>query len=101
MTTIASTNVMRIILDLYKRTFSFEVGNNRLSCLVSVHSGILGIFVGNLCVVGHYIDNRQIVTESYLKVIRVVCRCNLYNAGTKIHFDVVVGNNGDFAFNQR
>ena len=92
---------MRIVLDLYQCAFGFEVGDNRLSCLVSVHSGILGIFVGNLCIVGHYIDNRQIMTESYFEVIRVVGRCNLYNAGTEIHFNIVVGNNGNFALNQR
>ena len=32
------------------------------------------------------------MTLSYLKIVRVMCRCDLYNTGTKFHIYIIIGN---------
>ena len=42
------------------------------------------------------LDHRQIVTLPDRKVIRVMCRCDFYTAGTLFRVGVLIGNNRDF-----
>ena len=92
---------MAVVLDLYQCTLCFQIFNNCLSCLIAIHAGILRICVHDLCIIGHHVDNFQIVPQPHFKVVRVVCRCDLYHAGSEVHFHIIVCHNGDLTVYQR
>ena len=84
---------MLVILNSYKEAALFKVLNYLLSCLVSVHAGISRVVVNDLCVLCENVDDRQVMPCTYLKVVRIVCRCDLYNARTELHINIAVRNN--------
>ena len=92
---------MAVFLYFNESTLSFEVFNYLLSCLISVHSCISRIVVNNSSVVVHNVDNREIVAETYFKVVRVMCRSYLNNTCTEVHFNVIVSNDRYFTVNER
>ena len=92
---------MNVLLGLYKRAFLFKVGNNSFSCLVSVHSGVSGVVGCYFRVVCKHVYYRQVVSQSYLKVVRVVRRSDFNHAGSEIHFNVFVRHNRYLTVNNR
>ena len=92
---------MAVVLDLYQCTLCFQIFNNCLSCLITIHAGILRICVHDLCIIGHHVDDFQIVPQTHFKVVRVVCRCDLYHAGSEVHFHIIVCHNRDLTVYQR
>ena len=41
------------------------------------------------------------MTFAYLKVVRVVCGCNLNYACTEFHINIFIGNNGNLSVGKR
>ena len=98
---IASTDVVGIIFVFDERTLGFQIFNNRFSRFVAVHAGIFRVIVGNLCVGRQHVDDFQIVAKPDLKVVGVVGGRNFHDAGSEIHFHVIVGNDRNFTVNKR
>ena len=96
MTAVAGTDFMLGRLDFNKCTGVRQVFDNRLAALHEIHTGIFACLFIHEAVVGHDVDNRQVVSESYFKVVRVVRRGNFNRTGSLVHFCVRVGNNRDF-----
>ena len=92
---------MAVILYLNESAFLFKVFNYLLSCFVSVHSCILRVIVNDSCIVVHYVDNREVVAQTYFKVVRVMCRSYLNNACTEVHLNIIIGNDRDFTVYDR
>ena len=92
---------MAVIFYFNQCSFSFKVINDSLSCFISVHSGIFRIIVCDFSVISHDIDNFKVMTKSYFKVVRVMGRSNLYNACTKVHFNIIICNDRYFSVNDR
>ena len=95
MTTIAGTYIVLMVFYFQKSTFCLQVSNDRFSCLIAVHACIFRIIFYNLGIICQYIDHFQIMTKSYLKVVRVMCRCDLYNTCTKFHINIIICDNWD------
>ena len=75
---------------------SLQVFHEDLAAGHGVHALVLlgNIFI-HMTVVGHYINNRKIMPESHLEVVGVVGRGDLYNAGSELNVDIVVGHDGN------
>ena len=92
---------MAVFLYLYESAFLFQVLDYLLSCLIAVHACICGIVVNDGGVVVHYVDNGQVMTETYLEVVGVVSRSYLNNTCTEVHLNIIIGNNGYLTVNDR
>ena len=98
---IACTYIMTVIFNFYQCSLSFKISHNCFPCLISVHSGILRIIIGNFCIICHNIYNRKVMAKSYFKVIRVMGRSDFNNTCTKIHFNIIISHNRNFPVNDR
>ena len=98
---VAGADIMLMLLNSYQIAALIKILNDLLSCLISVHTCILGIIVDYLCIIGHNIDDRQIMTLSDLKVIGVMSGSDLYNARSEIHFNIFISHNGYLSAYQR
>ena len=98
---VAGADVVLVFLCLDKKSALFKILYDLLSCVVSVHSGISRVVVHYLCVLGEYIYDRQIVSCTDLKVIRVVRRGDLYNTRSEFHINIAVRNNRYLSVHQR
>ena len=98
---IAGAYVVVIVFDFYQRALSLQVFYDCLSCFIAIHAGILRIIIYNLGIIGHHVDNFQIMPQTNFEVVRVVCRCNLYHAGSKVHFYIVICYNRNLPVYQR
>ena len=99
---LAAAYVVLVRLDFNEQPLRVEVGNHRLSCLVSVHTRVLSADVlADSCIVVHHMDNGQVVALAYFKVVGVVRGGNLNAARAEFHINVIVRNNGDFSVGQR
>ena len=92
---------MLVVFNISKEAALFKVFNYFLSCLVSVHACILRIIVNYLCVLSKNVDNRQVMSFTDFKVVRVMGRSYLYDACTKLHINIAVGNNRYLSANKR
>ena len=92
---------MLVILNISKEAALFKVFNYLLSCFISVHTCILRIIVNYLCVLSKNVDNRQVMSFTNFKVVRVMGRGYFYDACTKLHINIAVGNYRNFAVQNR
>ncbi|CDC61384.1 uncharacterized protein BN660_01088 [Clostridium sp. CAG:448] len=92
---------MRVLLGAKQKTALFQIADNRFARRVAVHAGICRVVLSDMCIRRHHVQNRQIVAQSHLKVIRVMRRRDLHASGSEILFHVIIGNHGDFSPNQR
>ena len=99
--TVASADIMAVILNFNKSTFSFEIGNDSFSRFVSVHSGIFRIIINNFCIGCHHIDNRKIMAKTDFKVVRIVSRRDFNDTCSEFDINIIIRNNRDFTVNDR
>ena len=92
---------MLMIFYFQKSTFCLQICYDCLSCLIAVHACIFRVILYDLSIVCQYIDHFQIMTKSYLKVVRVMCRCDLYNTCTKLHIYIIICDDRDLTVYDR
>ena len=92
---------MVVVLDLDEVSACLKILNDKLTSLVSVHACILGIILSDLCIRCENIYNLKAMSESDLKVVRIVCRCDLNYTCTEFNINVVVCNDRDPSANER
>ena len=100
-TTVTSSYVMIVVLNFYKSALFFQIFYDGFSCFISIHARILLIFIHDFSIVCHHINNRQVMTQSNLKVIWVMCRRDFYDTGTKFHIYIIISNQRNFTVYQR
>ena len=98
---VMSSYVMTIILNLNQQSLTIQLLYDGLSGLIAIHALILSAVFIDGSIVVHHIDDRQIMTLSNLKVVRVVSRGNLNNTGSEFPVNVGVGNNGNHTIHDR
>ena len=98
---VAGAYVVSMRLHLNQIASCLQVCHNGFPGFIPIHTRILGVIRNNLGIIGHHIDYRQIMPSAHLKVVGVMGRCDLYNAGTKFHIHIAVCNHRDFSANQR
>ena len=92
---------MGMVLYLEQIALLLQILDDCFSCLIAVHAGIFAAGCGHGCIVVHDLDDWQVMAAAYLIVVRVVCRCDFDNAGTKFHVNILVADNRDFSVEQR
>ena len=100
-TTVTSSYVMIVVLNFYKSALFFQIFYDGFSCFISIHARILLIFIHDFSIVCHHINNRQVMAQSNLKVIWVMCRRDFYDTGTKFHIYIIISNQRNFTVYQR
>ena len=73
-----------------KCAFCFQIRYDCFSCLITIHTGIFWIIFYNLSIIGQDIDHFKIMTQSHLKIVRIMCRSDFYNTGTKFHIYIII-----------
>ena len=93
--TVMGAYVMGIVFNFYKQAQLIHLFDDGFSCLVSVHAlESAAVFVDGGIIV-HDVDDGQVVALSYLKVVRVVCRGDFYNTGSKFHVNIGIFYDGN------
>ena len=92
---------MIVVLNFYKSALFFQIFYDGFSCFISIHARILLIFIHDFSIVCHHINNRQVMAQSNLKVIWVMCRRDFYDTGTKFHIYIIISNQRNFTVYQR
>ena len=85
-----SAYIVAVRNHLYQETCFFKILYYKFSCLISVKSVILASRHINSRIIMHYIDFRQIMSFSYLKVVRIMCRCNLNTACSELFVNIFI-----------
>ena len=125
MATIASADIVLEWLNFLDITACFKIGNNSFSCFKSCHTCIFATiknlrfilccsarskdFIGNslvfctchMSVICESTNDREIMTKTYFKVVRVVSRSNLYNTCTLCHIRMFIAYNRNFLIKKR
>jgi hypothetical protein len=99
--TVASAYLVLDVVDLTEISALFEILKYCLTSLIAIHTRILGICIGDLCILGENDFHRKLLTASNLKVVGVVCGSDLNATGTLIELCVLVGNDRNTATYER
>ena len=100
-TAVMSTYIVYMLFYFYKQSLCFQIRYHCFSCLVTVHTIIFAARAVNGRIIVHDVDLWQIVASSYLKVIRVMGRRNLYASGSKLFIYVRIRNYRNLAVCER
>ena len=87
--------------NFYQKSQCIQVCYHGFSCLITIHACIFAAQFVNRRIVIHDIDLRQIMSLANLKVVRVVCRCDLYASGSKFFIYVRIRDHRDLTISQR
>ncbi len=79
----------------------FHIRQHFFPGFVAVKPCIRPAFAGDLCVLVNHPDQRQVVPHRRFKVIRVMCRSDLYAARAKLRICHLIQNDGNLALHQR
>ena len=90
LTSVMSAYIMAVRNHLYQETCFFKILYYKFSCLISVKSVILASRHINSCIIMHYINFTQIMSLSYLEVIRIMCRCYLYTSCSELFVNIFI-----------
>ena len=91
---------MGIILYFYKQPHFFQLFYNSSPRLIAVHPLEFPAICINRGIIVHYIDFRQLMPFSNLKVVGVMGRGNFYYTGTKFHIHIGIRYNRDLPVNK-
>ena len=99
-TTFVRADIMRVVFDAHEESHLVQFFDNLFACGIALHTRKLAaVFVDGRIVI-HNIDFRQVMTFADLKVVGVVRRRNLDNAGTKLHVDVRICHNRNLSLDK-
>jgi len=93
------SNVVYMFFDAYKVSFFFQIFYDCFSCFVAIHSGISSVSFYDGSIIIQDVDFRKIMSLSYFKVIRVMCRCDLNRTCSEFFINVSVCHDRDFSSN--
>ena len=93
--TVMGAYIMGIVFNFYKQPQLIHLFDDGFSCLVSVHAIELSTVFVDGGIIVHNVDDGQIVALSYLKVVGVMCRGDLYDTSSKFHVNVGIFYDGN------
>ena len=91
---------MCMVLYFDQIALLFQIFYDCFSCCITFHTSIFAACFGHGSVIVHYFQNWQVVTTSNFIVVRVMCRSDLNNTGTKFHINIIIANNRNLTVNQ-
>ena len=100
-TAVVGSYIMDMVYHLHQQTLLLQFLYHDLAGLVAIHACVLAAVLIDGCVVVQNIDLRQVMTLSYLEIVGVMCRGNLYYAGTKLLIYISVCDNRNLTTYQR
>ena len=98
---VVGSYVMDMVYHLHQQPLLLQFLYHDLAGLVAIHACVLAAVLIDGCVVVQNIDLRQVMTLSYLEIVGVMCRGNLYYAGTKLLIYISVCDNRNLTTYQR
>jgi len=98
---VAGSYIVGVVLHLQQIALLFQILHDGFSCLIALHACIFAAGSGHGSIIVHHLEDWQVVAASNLIVVRVVCRSDFYNAGTKFHIDIVITDNRNLTVDQR
>ena len=101
MASLMCSYIMSMLFDLNKISLFFQIFHNCSTSFIAFHTCILSAKFVDRSIIIHNINFRKIVTSSYFKVIRIMCRCNLNRTCSKLFINVSICNNRNFLIYKR
>ena len=99
--TVAVHDGVVVLLDVVEQAVLLEPLDDGLAALVTRHAGELAVALDDHRVLVKDVDLRQVVSLTHSVVVGVVSRRDLNEAGTEVGVDVVVGEDGNLAVDDR
>ena len=96
MAAVMCSYIMCMRLYLNQKPLCFKVCNKLFSALIAVHACILARPSIHGCIVIDYNNLFEIMALSYLKIVRVMCRSNLYTSGSEFFVYIGIRNYRNF-----
>ena len=91
-----------VLINLVENTGSFQVFNNFLARVETVHALILpGRMFVYFCIQRQYADRLKLVALSHCVVVEIMRGGDLHHASAELLVHIVVGDDGNFAIAQR
>ena len=76
--------------NFHEISLLFEIFYDCLSRLVAFHTCIFSAFFVDRSIIVHHIDFFQIMTFSYFKIIRVMCRSDLHRSCSELFVYIII-----------
>ena len=90
LTTVMCAYIVAVILNLNEKSHLIQFFYDGFPCCITIHTCELTTIFINGSIIIHNVDDRQIMSLTYFKVVRVMGRCNLNNACTEFHIYVSI-----------
>ena len=87
--------------NFHEISLLFKIFYDCLSRLIAFHTCVFSALFIDRSVIVHYIDLFQIMTFSYFKVIRVMCRSDLYRSCSELFVYIVIRHDRDLSVYKR
>ena len=101
MAAVMCTYIMRMWNHFNQKSLLLQFFYHNLTRFVTVHTCVFtAVFIDRTIII-HDVDLWQIVTLTNLKIVRVVCRCNLNRTCSKFFIYIVICYNRNLFVNQR
>ena len=101
MTAVMHTDIVGMWNNFYQKSLFLKIIHQCFPALVAVHSGIFSGFFIHRCIVVDDNNFFQIMTLSNLKIVRVMCRSDLYASGSKFLVYISICDHRYFAVRHR
>ena len=85
----------------YQQSQIFQIFYHCFSCFVAIHACVFSTQIVDGCIIVQDIDFFQVMTFSYFKVVRVMCRCDLYTSGSELFVYIRICDHRDLTVGQR
>ena len=100
-TTVMGSYTVTVGYYFYQQSQLFQIFHHSFSCFIAIHACIFSTQIVDGCIIVQNVDFFQIMTFSYFKVIRVMCRCDLYTSGSELFVYIRIGDHRNLTVGQR
>ena len=97
MAAVMCADAVNMLNNLHEQAQVFELLYDRFSRFITVHTLVLSAICVDRRIIVHDVDLRKIMTLADLKIVRVMCRRDLYATGTELFINIRICHNRDLA----
>ena len=94
---VMSSYIMNMVYHFYQQSLCIKISYHSFSCLITIHAVIFAARAVDGGIIMHDIDLSQVMTSSYLEIVRVMSRRDLYAAGSELFVYIRVSDHRDFS----
>ena len=101
LTAVMCTDAVCMRNHFYQQSQCIQVCYHGFSCLITIHACVFATQFVDGRIVVHDVDLRQIMSLADFKIVRVMCRCDLYASGSEFFIYIRICDHRDLTVGQR